>query len=330
MRKDDKMTGKNAQRRKSTSSRHRNSKGSLRYPNARQRKLHAYSQFPTKPKKRKRLRVKRVISAALVLFLFIGMGFFTVSKFSKKKSETVTTVRKTEKVKAKTVKKKTVQKTLEAKDITIDMLKKQGCPSELITYTQKYPEIAKFSYEYKTKASTFNAQSIDITGEVKKGTIPKFIQWDQRWGYRTFSAGLFAPRGCGPTCMSMIYSGLTGKTDKDPYTLGQWALKQGYYREGLGSSFNFLIQGASKLGLKARVLNKQPKNIQSYLRSGYVLIANVKKGDFTTSGHYIVIAGINTDGKLIIHDPNSVNNTNKLWDVNRVARQTKVVVGYKI
>ena len=38
VRKDDKMTGKNAQRRKSTSSRH--SKGSLRYPNARQRKLH--------------------------------------------------------------------------------------------------------------------------------------------------------------------------------------------------------------------------------------------------------------------------------------------------
>lgn len=324
------MTKKNVQRHKSTASRQRR-KSSLSYPNARRRQLHAYSQFPTKRKRKKRLRVKRVIVALLALFLFVGTGCFTIKEIVKRRQpKVVTTVKKTQKVTAKGVKKKTVAKPLEAKDITIDMLKQQGCPSELITYAQKYPEITKFAYEYKTKSSVFNAQKIDISSEVKKGTIPKFIQWDQRWGYRSFSSGLFAPRGCGPTCMSMIYSGLTGKTNMDPYSLGQWALKKGYYREGLGTSFNFLIQGAAQLGLKARVLNKQPANLQSYLRSGYVIIANVKKGDFTTSGHYIVIAGINSDGKLIIHDPNSVNNTNKLWDVNRVVKQTKVVVGYKI
>jgi hypothetical protein len=53
-------------------------------------------------------------------------------------------------------------------------------------------------------------------------------------------------------------------------------------------------------------------------------------GDFTKTGHFIVLTGIDSNGKIIVNDPNSPKNSNKHWDVNTLVSQMKGVWKYNI
>ena len=46
----------------------------------------------------------------------------------------------------------------------------------------------------------------------------------------------------------------------------------------------------------------------------------MRPGDFTTTGHFIVITGLK-DGKFIIKDPNSKERSNQLWDYQILEHQ---------
>ena len=48
----------------------------------------------------------------------------------------------------------------------------------------------------------------------------------------------------------------------------------------------------------------------------------MRAGDFTTSGHYIVLAGIE-DGKYRVNDPNSYANSEKLWSYEQIEGQIR-------
>lgn len=236
-----------------------------------------------------------------------------------------------EKVQAKkTVLRKVTKKTtITKKTYTIEDLKAENYPAELIDFAQKYPETMQFVIDYKKDAIKYNSQPISIKGEVKKGTVPLFIQWDKRWGYRKYAGGFFATRTCGPTCMSMVYAGITGKSDQNPYKMAQWSYKNGYYKDGQGTSWIYLYHAAKTLGLHEMDIRNSPATIKDYLKHGYILIANVKKGDFTKSGHYIVIRGLDKNGMLLINDPNSRNNSRKTWNITRVSKQIKLLGAFK-
>jgi hypothetical protein len=44
-------------------------------------------------------------------------------------------------------------------------------------------------------------------------------------------------------------------------------------------------------------------------------------GDFTSSGHFIVLTDIDEDGMVSVKDPNSKTNSKKKWDVNTLVPQ---------
>ena len=50
----------------------------------------------------------------------------------------------------------------------------------------------------------------------------------------------------------------------------------------------------------------------------------MRKGDFTTTGHFIVLVGIE-DGKIKVNDPNSKERSNLLWDYERLEYQIKTL-----
>ena len=54
--------------------------------------------------------------------------------------------------------------------------------------------------------------------------IPRFYQWDELWGYTVYSGTAFGLTGCCPTCLAMVYQGVTGNTDLSPYDLGEVAV----------------------------------------------------------------------------------------------------------
>lgn len=103
----------------------------------------------------------------------------------------------------------------------------EGYPDSLIQLYEKNEEARQFVLDYKKNGN--NEQPIDISSDVVDGKIPLFLQWDERWGYRTYGDNFLAITGCGPTALSMVYVGLTGDTSMNPYThcpdgTGGWLL----------------------------------------------------------------------------------------------------------
>lgn len=160
------------------------------------------------------------------------------------------------------------------------------------------------------------------TEEVTKGTVPQLYQWDARWGYTVYSGTTFALTGCCPTSLSMVYMGLTGSTDKTPYTMGQLARSDGFETATDGTDGAFLTADAAKLGLTCTQIDVSTTALKSALDEGAVVICNVGPGDFTTGGHYFVIVKMDGQSQLTIRDPYSSVRSAKTWDADRVLNQT--------
>ena len=51
-------------------------------------------------------------------------------------------------------------------------------------------------------------------------------------------------------------------------------------------------------------------------------------GGFYDPGTFIVIKGIDSKGKLLINDPNSIANSKKRWSIGRIIKQIKAAWSY--
>ena len=53
------------------------------------------------------------------------------------------------------------------------------------------------------------------------------------------------------------------------------------------------------------------------------MVCAVGAGDFTVTGHFIVLAGVNEDGTVEVRDPNSYRLTQQSWDIYDILDQTR-------
>lgn len=206
-------------------------------------------------------------------------------------------------------------------------LKEEGVPQSLIDLYERNKEARQFVLDYEKNKDKHEA--IDISKEVRDGEIPLFLQWDERWGYETYGDDYMAVTGCGPTALSMVYTGLTGDTSLNPYEMAKLAQNNGYYVNGSGSSWNMMLGLASQIGLDANEISLDENSIKKELSAGNPIICIMGPGDFTTSGHFIVLTGITDDGKVQVNDPNSVKNSQKTWELNRIMSQMRDLWVYK-
>lgn len=166
------------------------------------------------------------------------------------------------------------------------------------------------------------ASGSPIDESVTKGVIPMFYQWDTRWGYVDYCAGPIGTTGCCPTSLSMVYAGLTGKTDKSPADFAAISTENGYAEDGQGTYATFLTDMSATFGLQCEKFTPTTQNFLTYLESGYVVICNVGPGDFTDSGHFFVATGLADDGTVKVNDPYSSVRSAKTWDPERIANQS--------
>lgn len=203
-------------------------------------------------------------------------------------------------------------------------------PESLLNMEEKYPEATDFVKNYPKRR---HYQTIDISSEVEaareNSEIPYFLQWDERWGYETYGSDFLAVTGCGPTCLSMITCGLTGSETWNPLAVAQFSEKEGYYVPGEGTSWSLMTEGASNLGLTAENIPVTQENILAALRSGIPLICSMYPGDFTYTGHFIVLTGIDENGAITVNDPNSPANTKKHWSMSEILPQIRQSWGYR-
>ncbi len=204
----------------------------------------------------------------------------------------------------------------------------QVYPESLIELLELNPETEQFVRDYFQNRDKH--PEIDLTAEVTQGTIPLFLQWDERWGYESYGSDIIAITGCGPTCLSMVLCGLSGDTQWDPLTLARYAEREGYYVKGAGTAWDLMKMGAEDLGLTCRDIVFDGDHILAWLAGGNPIICAMRPGDFTTTGHFIVLSGVDEYGKVIVCDPNSRNNSEKTWDVEDLIPQIKNLWAYEI
>ena len=193
----------------------------------------------------------------------------------------------------------------------------QEYPSELLEMLSKNRDMLDFVLEYPNKKGEVFSDTID---DIEPGTYPLLLQYDPRWGYAFYGDDVIAVNGCGPTCLSMVIAGLTGKNTITPYTIASYAEQQGYYAPDSGTSWSLMSDGAAHFGIIGEELTLSRSARENALSSGQPIICSMRPGDFTTTGHFIVITGLK-DGKFIIKDPNSKERSNQLWDYQILEHQ---------
>ena len=157
--------------------------------------------------------------------------------------------------------------------------------------------------------------------EWRQGEMPYLYQFDPAWADEQYSGGPIWEQGCGPTSLTMVYIYLTGNTDYTPLTMAQFATENGYSTDLQGSSWTLMSEGAAQLGLDSTELPADANRVLSELRAGNPVICIMAPGDFTDVGHFIVLAGVDDSGNVVVHDPNSVVNSHVSWDVDTIVEQ---------
>lgn len=203
-------------------------------------------------------------------------------------------------------------------------------PEEMIDLFLSNRETAEYLLGYweeygkqqGTDINSIDISSVDISGDLAGGGIPLFLQWDKRWGYETYGSGLIGWTGCGPTCLSMAAAGLTGNLSYHPAAVADMAERMAYYIPGTGTSWELMSTGASVFGLVSEQISCTEDLMKDALDEGKVLICSVGPGDFTSTGHFILIDGCGEEG-FSVKDPNSRANSEKTWTYDRLVQQIK-------
>ena len=193
-------------------------------------------------------------------------------------------------------------------------------PQELIDLLERNPETESFVLEYPLKKNC--SADIDLSAYENSKTVPLFLQWDQQWGYIPYGSGAAGLTGCGPVCLSMAAYYITGDPAMSPDRIIQFALDNGYSVPGDGTSWTLISEGGVKLGLDVTEIPLVESRIYANLEAGNPIICVMGPGDFTTSGHYIVMVGLE-DGMIRVNDPNSIANSQKLWSYDDISNQIR-------
>ena len=192
-------------------------------------------------------------------------------------------------------------------------------PQSLIELLERNPETEEFVLEYPFREE----QQLDVFAYDLSEGVPLMMQWDQRWGYLEYGSDMVAITGCGPVCLAMAgYYVTGGDEDFHPAEMIEFAEENGYYSKGNGSSWTLISEGGVKLGLDVTEIPLVKKRIMDNLEVDNPIICSMRAGDFTTSGHYIVMVGAE-DGMIRVNDPNSYENSEKLWSYEQLEPQIR-------
>lgn len=144
-----------------------------------------------------------------------------------------------------------------------------------------------------------------------------FNQLDERYCNKPYGTDHIGGYGCGPTAMSIVVSSLTDKT-VDPVEMAQWAYENGYWCSKSGSYHSLIPAAAKHWGLSVEgCTTSEPQRILDALAEGKLVVALMTKGHFTSSGHFIVLRGVQ-DEKILVADPASYTRSQKAWDLSLI------------
>lgn len=153
-----------------------------------------------------------------------------------------------------------------------------------------------------------------------------FNQLDERWANKPYGTDNIGGYGCGPTAMSIVVSSLTNDI-VDPVEMSEWAYQNGGWCSKSGSYHALIPNAAKAWGLAVEGCTaSEPQRILDTLSSGKLVVAIMSKGHFTSSGHFIVLRGVQ-DGKLLVADPASYTRSQQTWDLSIILNEASRSAG---
>lgn len=154
-----------------------------------------------------------------------------------------------------------------------------------------------------------------------------FNQLDDRYANEPYGTDNIGGYGCGPTSMSIVISSLTGDI-VDPIEMSEWAYENGYWCSKSGS-YHSLIPGAAQAwGLPVSGCTaSEPQRIVDALGQGKLVVALMSKGHFTSSGHFMVLRGVTSNGQILVADPASYTRSEKKWDLSIILDEASTRAG---
>ena len=191
-------------------------------------------------------------------------------------------------------------------------------PDNVLRMVCQNEETLNFAVDYPEKKDSEPASTV---GDVTKGVVPLLIQWDRRWGYAPYgSSTIVAVSGCGPTCIAMVACGLTGRNDITPAKVASYSANNGFLTESRDTSWDLMTYGAEEYGITGTELGLDEAAMANQLAAGHPIIASMGPGDFTSSGHFIVLTGY-ANGSFTVNDPNSLVRSGETWSFERLKNQ---------
>ena len=144
-----------------------------------------------------------------------------------------------------------------------------------------------------------------------------YLQTDSRWGWNDYSASgektTVRASGCGPTAMAMVLA-TWADAKVTPATECAWALAHGFKAPHQGTYYGYFEEAGRRYGLNTYRLNytnlygndKSAYHAQAKdaLDRGDLVIACMGKGNWTRSGHYVLVWKI-VGNVVYINDPAS-------------------------
>ncbi|MCF0259419.1 MAG: C39 family peptidase [Erysipelotrichaceae bacterium] len=192
---------------------------------------------------------------------------------------------------------------------------------DILTFLFRDPDRYDFVAAFPERAS-HQAPVEQLTEDLS--SIPGLIQWDLRWGYYPYGDSDIAVAGCAPTCLSMVLSYLKQDPSITPTAVADYAIANDMYVPGAGSAHTIFDGAASHWGVQSEGVPVSKEDVAKALSQEKLLILNMVPGTFTRTGHFIV-AYADENGKLKIHDPNSITRSNELWDYDDVLNETSAI-----
>ena len=170
--------------------------------------------------------------------------------------------------------------------------------------------------------------NIDATGDVihydtvGNGVkeVVYFNQLEEPWASLPYASSTVANSGCGPTSMAIVISTLTGK-NVTPEMTKSFAEDNGEYVQGQGTSHSFIGNAAAHWGLTCeRVGKDRMDNVVQALKEGKMVVEICEAYTITggSSGHFIVLTGVTSDGYITIADCASRERTGKVYSVETI------------
>lgn len=195
---------------------------------------------------------------------------------------------------------------------------------ELEELLEQNEETYEFVKDYPNRAD-FMGREIDLSEDCDTNDVPLLMQWDKRWGYDLYGDAMIGIAGCGPTCMTMAYLYLKDDMDMNPRKMAEFAQNAGYHTPD-GTSWEFWTAGASAVGLYGEVVSLSENSMKNVLDGGGVIVCSMAPGDFTDTGHFILIRGYDGNG-FFVNDPNRESNSDRQWDFETLSPQIKNLWG---